>query len=142
VDTYVDAWNRDDVETVVSMLTEDAAFAMPPLQTWFKGSEALRIFLAGWPLSGTWRWRQIPVRANGQPALAFYTWDDEAGAYLPFALNVFTLRGDRISDVTAFVNRSIAPEEREAYARWPDQPADERRQGAYFESFGLPARLD
>jgi RNA polymerase sigma-70 factor, ECF subfamily len=142
VDTYVDAWNRDDVETVVSMLTEDAAFAMPPLQTWFKGSEALRIFLAGWPLSGTWRWRQIRVRANGQPALAFYTWDDEAGAYLPFALNVFTLRGERISDVTAFVNRSIAPEEREAYARWPDQPADERRQGAYFESFGLPARLD
>jgi RNA polymerase sigma-70 factor (ECF subfamily) len=139
---YVDAWQRGDVEAVVQMLTEDAAFAMPPLQTWFQGSEGLRIFLAGWPLSGSWRWRPLEVRANGQPALAFYAWDEDAGAYLPFALNVLTLRGDRISDVTAFVNRSIEPTDRDEYSRWPDQPADERRQFAYFESFGLPTRLD
>src|SRR5947209_800680 len=90
VGSYVDAWDRADVEAVVAMLTEDAAFAMPPLGSWFRGSEALRIFLAGWPLSGAWRWRHIEARANGQPALAFYTWDDDAKCYLPFALNVLT----------------------------------------------------
>ena len=141
VDGYVDAWQRGDVEAVVAKLTDDVAFAMPPLGSWFSGHEALRIFLAGWPLSGAWRWRTIRVTANGQPAIAFYTWDEEARSYMPFALNVLTLRGDRISDVTAFVNRSIAPEEREAYERWPDQPADERRQDAFFERFGLPASL-
>ena len=59
------------------MLTEDAAFAMPPLQTWFRGREEIGAFLAGWPLSGAWRWRALRVRANGQPALAFYSWDPE-----------------------------------------------------------------
>jgi hypothetical protein len=55
---------------------------------------------------------------------------------------VFTLRGSRISDVTAFVTRSIERPEREAYARWPEEPVDDRRQLAYFERFGLPERLD
>jgi len=142
VERYVDAWQRGDVETVVTMLAEDASFAMPPLQTWFQGREALRIFLAGWPLSGLWRWRPIPRRANGQPALAFYCWDDRAGAYLPFALNVLSLRGDEISDVTAFVVRAADLPEREVYARWPDRPADPRTLEGAFERFALPARLD
>ena len=105
VDGYVDAWERGDVEAVVAMLTEDATFSMPPLRTWFGGREAIAVFLAGWPLSGEWRWRR-PRRANGQPAIGFYAWDEEAEAYLPFALNVLTLRGDKISDVTAFITRA------------------------------------
>jgi RNA polymerase sigma-70 factor (ECF subfamily) len=142
VDTYVDAWERADVEAVVSMLAEDATFAMPPLGSWFTGTEALRIFLAGWPMSGAWRWRALPARANGQPALGFYTWDEEAQAYLPFALNVLTLRDGKISDVTAFVTRSIEPPDRAAYARWPDQPLDASRHDAFFQQFGLPDHLD
>jgi RNA polymerase sigma-70 factor (ECF subfamily) len=142
VQNYVDAWDRGDVDAVVAMLTEDAAFSMPPLRSWFRGSEALRIFLAGWPLSGAWRWRHLAATANGQPALAFYTWDEDAQAYLPFALNVLTLRGDRISDVTAFVNRAAELPERDVYSRWPDQPADARRNVAAFERFGLPEQLD
>jgi RNA polymerase sigma-70 factor, ECF subfamily len=142
VQTYVDAWERDDIDTVVAMLTEDASFAMPPLRSWFRGREGIRPFLAGWPLSGAWRWRHVATRANGQPALAFYSWDEDEQAYLPFALNVLTLRGDRISDVTAFVTRSIAPQERDAYARWPDQPADPRRAEGFFARFGVPDRLD
>src|SRR5438093_1360636 len=105
VDGYVDAWQRGDVEAVVGMLTEDATFAMPPLRTWFGGREEIGIFLAGWPLSGLWRWRPLRVRANGQEALAFYSWDPEEEAYLPFALNVLTLSGTRVSDVTAFIAR-------------------------------------
>jgi RNA polymerase sigma-70 factor, ECF subfamily len=141
VDGYVDAWERGDVEGVVAMLTEDATFAMPPLASWFGGREAIGVFLAGWPLSGQWRWRQVRASANGQPALAFYTWDAAEQSYLPFALNVLTLRGVRISDVTAFVTRSTPLPDRHLYARWPDQPADPSRLMGAFERFGLPERL-
>jgi RNA polymerase sigma-70 factor (ECF subfamily) len=142
VGRYVDAWDRGDVDGVVAMLTEDATFSMPPLQTWFGGHEGIRTFLAGWPLSGLWRWRHTLVRANGQPALAFYAWDPGAKAFLPFALNVLTLRGHRVSDVTAFIARSADDPDREVLARLPDQPYDERRLAAAFEQFGLPERLD
>jgi RNA polymerase sigma-70 factor (ECF subfamily) len=142
VESYVEAWQRDDVDSVVAMLTEDATFAMPPLRTWFGGRDAIAVFLAGWPLSGQWRWRQVRVRASGQEALAFYTWDPEEESHLPFALNVLTLRGERISDVTAFVNRSAELPQREVYARWPEQPADPLRSASAFERFGLPDRLD
>jgi RNA polymerase sigma-70 factor, ECF subfamily len=142
VDRYVQAWERNDVQTVVDMLTEDAAFAMPPLASWFGGIESIETFLTGWPLSGAWRWRAIPTRANGQVALAFYAWDEDEQGYLPFALNELTFRGDKISDVVAFVNRSIEPTEREAYHRWVDQPADPARLESTFARFGLPERLD
>jgi RNA polymerase sigma-70 factor, ECF subfamily len=142
VEDYVDAWERGDVEAVVSMLTEDATFAMPPLRTWFRGHDAITVFLAGWPLSGEWRWRPFQVRANGQVALAFYNWDAGAQAYLAFALNVLTLRGERISDVTAFITRSTQIPDREVLARLPEQPADRGRLAAAFENFDLPERLD
>ncbi|MQA73413.1 MAG: sigma-70 family RNA polymerase sigma factor [Solirubrobacterales bacterium] len=146
VESYVDAWDRGDIDGVVAMLTEDAAFAMPPLASWFGGRDgghdALSEFLAVGPLSGEWRWRHVPARANGQPALAFYGWDEEQRTHLPFALNMLTLRGERISDITAFVCRSIELPGREAYARWPDQPLDATRTAGYFERFGLPDRLD
>jgi RNA polymerase sigma-70 factor, ECF subfamily len=142
VEDYVEAWDRGDVETVVSMLAEDAAFSMPPLRSWFRGHEGIRVFLAGWPLSGEWRWRHVDTRANGQPALGFYSWDPDEEAFLPFALNVLTLRGELISDVTAFVNRAAELPERAVYSRWPDQPSDPRRNLAAFERFGLPERLD
>ncbi|MGH2846373.1 MAG: sigma-70 family RNA polymerase sigma factor [Gaiellaceae bacterium] len=141
VENYVDAWDRGDVEAVVSMLADDATFAMPPLRTWFGGRDSIRVFLAGWPLSGIWRWRHVRARANGQEALAFYTWDAEAESYLPFALNVLTLHGERISEVTAFVIRSTELPERHVYARWPEQPADPRRAVDFFERFGLPEEL-
>jgi RNA polymerase sigma-70 factor, ECF subfamily len=141
VERYLRAWETGDVETVMEMLAADATFAMPPLASWFGGEESIRIFLEGWPMSGAWRWRAIPVRANGQPALAFYTWDEGARAYLPFALNVLTFRGELISDVTAFVSRATDIPDGESYARWPDEAIDPARLYATFENFGLPARL-
>jgi RNA polymerase sigma-70 factor (ECF subfamily) len=138
---YVDAWDRGDVQAVVAMLSEDATFAMPPLKTWFGGRQAIAEFLAGWPLSGEWGWRPVRLRASGQEALAFYSWDADRGAYLPFALNILTLRGSRISDVTAFLVRSTQIPDREVLARLPEQPADPSRLTAAFERFGLPESL-
>jgi RNA polymerase sigma-70 factor (ECF subfamily) len=142
VDSYVDAWERADVEAVVALLTEDATFGMPPLRTWFGGRDAVAAFLAGWPLSGQWRWRTVRARANGQPALGFYNWDADAEAYVPFALNVLSLHDSRIRDVTAFIARGPGAADREAIARMPEQPYDPARLAAAFERFGLPDRLD
>jgi RNA polymerase sigma-70 factor (ECF subfamily) len=142
VDAYVDAWERCDVDAVVDMLTEDATFAMPPLGTWFSGREALEVFLAGWPMSGQWRWRPLQVQANGQVALAFYSWDPDEESYIPFALNVLTFRGERISDVTAFIVRATPVPDREVIARLPEQPPEPDRLAAAFQNFDLPERLD
>jgi len=99
VDSYVDAWERCDLEAVVGMLAQDAVFAMPPLASWFGPRSEIEPFLAGYPLSGQWRWRARRTSANGQPALAFYSWDDDTGAHIPFALNVLTLEGGKIREV-------------------------------------------
>jgi RNA polymerase sigma-70 factor (ECF subfamily) len=141
VDSYVDAWERNDVEAVVALLTEDAAIAMPPLASWYGGRESFARFLTAWPMSGAWRWRAVRSHANGQPALGFYTWDEAAGRFLPFALNVLSLRGDRIKDVVAFVVRTLDVPDPAAFERWVEQPADETRLESVFERFGLPAAL-
>ena len=60
VTRYVDAWERGDIQTVVSMLAEDATFAMPPLASWFGPRDEIAEFLALWPMSGAWRWRGLP----------------------------------------------------------------------------------
>jgi RNA polymerase sigma-70 factor, ECF subfamily len=141
VTSYVDAWQRGDVEAVVALLAEDAAFTMPPLRTWFRGRDGIAVFLAGSPLSGQWRWQPLPTQANGQPALAFYSWDPDAGSYVPFALNVLTFDGELISEVDAFIMRPSELPDREAVVNFPVQPADPVRLAAAFEPFGLPARL-
>ena len=141
VEDYMDAMQRGDVDTVVSMLAEDAAWSMPPLATWFGGLDRVRGFLIVGPLSGEWRWRHLPTRVNGQAAVAVYSWDAGEGCYRPFALDVLTLDGARIKEVTAFITRSTEGEGRDYYARWPDQPLDPERAAA-FERFGLPGRLD
>ena len=59
------------------MLSADAAFAMPPLRSWFRGREAIGAFLAGWPLSGQVALARLRACASGQEALAFCSWDPE-----------------------------------------------------------------
>jgi RNA polymerase sigma-70 factor, ECF subfamily len=138
---YVDAWEKQDVEAFAAMLAEDATFAMPPLASWYQGREGIARWAADWSL-GAWRWKALVTKANGQPALAFYIWDEGEQTYMPFALNVLTFRGRLVSDVVAFVSRALSDEELENYARWPDLAADPDRLRGSFGLFGLPPRLD
>jgi RNA polymerase sigma-70 factor, ECF subfamily len=124
------------------MLAKDAAWSMPPLATWFRGHDALRIFLAHGPLSGEWRWRHLPARASGQAAVGCYTWREDEQCFRPFALDVLTVRGDRIAQVTAFIARSDEPRDPRAFARYPDEAIDASKVAAVFGRFGLPERLD
>jgi RNA polymerase sigma-70 factor, ECF subfamily len=118
------------------------AWSMPPLPAWFAGREALTGFLMRGPLSGDWRWRHLPARANGQLAVASYCWYEEDGAYRPFALDVLTLEGTKIKAITSFITRSTDSRDPEFYLRYPEQPFDRSEAGAAFERFGLPDRLD
>jgi RNA polymerase sigma-70 factor (ECF subfamily) len=141
VERYMDALGSGDVDAIVGMLAEDAAWTMPPLASWFRGAE-IRDFLARGPLSGAFRWRHIPTTASGQPAVGVYHWDEREQAYLPFALDVITLEGDRIKEVTAFITRRVAGSDPEYYARFPDQALDPAKVADVFERVGLPARTD
>ena len=141
VDRYVDAWERCDIEAFAAMLAQDATFAMPPMSTWYRTREGIKTWASISPLTGEWRWKAVVTQANGQPALAFYAFDQESEAYLPFALNLLSFRGPEISNVTAFIIRSTESPDRESYERHPEQPFDERRLAAAFRRFGLPERL-
>jgi RNA polymerase sigma-70 factor, ECF subfamily len=101
VASYMDAFERADVEGLVELLTEDVAWAMPPLGTWYQGLDAVIPFLVEYPLSD--RWRHLPARASGQLAVGCYLWRAEEQRYAAAVLDVLTLRGDRISEVTGFV---------------------------------------
>jgi RNA polymerase sigma-70 factor, ECF subfamily len=141
VDRYVDAWERCDVDAFTGLLAADATFAMPPLSTWYTPRDTIAMWARQSSMSGLWRWRAVRTTANAQPALAFYVSQQADGEYLPFALCVLSLRDALVSDVTAFIVRSIEATDPKAYERFPEQPQDERRLEANFERFGLPERL-
>jgi RNA polymerase sigma-70 factor (ECF subfamily) len=142
VERYADAWERNDVDTVVSMLADDAAFTMPPQSRWFQGLAGIRGFLERWSMLPDWGWRAIPTTANGQPALAFYSWDSEQGAHVPFAVNVLSFDGEKIKEIDAFILRASQDPDPEVQARTPEQPADYEKLAKAYARFGLPARLD
>jgi RNA polymerase sigma-70 factor (ECF subfamily) len=109
VQRYVTAWERNDVDAVVAMLTEDAKLAMPPLPTWYRGRDQVATFLRGGPLAGTTRWRLLPASANGQLAFGLYAWDDKTQTFTPRAIDVLTLRGAQIQEITAFLTPAAFP---------------------------------
>jgi RNA polymerase sigma-70 factor, ECF subfamily len=103
VETYTDAWERNDVDGILAMLTHDAAFAMPPRATWYRGHEAIGAFLHRAPLAPERRWRLVLTSAGGQPAFATYLWDKQR--WRAHAIDVLTLNPEGlISDVTAFID--------------------------------------
>jgi RNA polymerase sigma-70 factor (ECF subfamily) len=59
----------------------------------------------------------LPTSANGQQAVGCYLWNDDAGEHLAWSINVLTLHGEHIAEITSFIG--------------PDQ----------FAPFGLPASL-
>jgi len=118
VDSFMQAWEAADVERIRSLLTEDCVLEMPPWPEWFDGRDAIAEFLPRGPLRAGMRWRLVPTRANGQPALAAY-WLDREGALRAESIIVLTLTADgQISEITPF--------------RSPD----------IFPSFGLPLAMD
>jgi RNA polymerase sigma-70 factor (ECF subfamily) len=117
VESYVDAWARGDVNAVAALLAEDAVFSMPPWSGWWRGRETIAGF-AKPAHEACPETRAVPTRANGQPAVAYYSLSAETGIWAALAIDVITVDGGLISEITAF----ILPE--------------------LFSSFGLPATLE
>jgi RNA polymerase sigma-70 factor (ECF subfamily) len=111
VGSYVDAWERGDIDAVVAMLAQDARITMPPIPTWYRGRDAIAVFLAERVLRDQKPRRVLPVRANGVPAFGHYYWDAGKGRLLAHGINVLTLTGGEIAEITAF----LTPE---AFARF------------------------
>jgi RNA polymerase sigma-70 factor (ECF subfamily) len=100
VQRYVDAWASRDIDTIVSLLVEEATFAMPPHPHWFDGRDAVIAFITS---TGRPRLRHVIGRASGQPAIGWYLWDPQASNYAATSLEVLTLDGARVRHITAFV---------------------------------------
>jgi RNA polymerase sigma-70 factor, ECF subfamily len=100
---YVDAFQRYDVECLVSMLRDDATFSMPPYTLWLQGLEPVRQWLLG-PGTGCRGSKLLPVAASGSPAFAQYRPTQTAGKYQAWALIVLEIAGDRIAGLNAFLD--------------------------------------
>ena len=113
---YVEAWERGDLHAVLALLTDDATFQMPPMETWFSGRSAIAEFLPTGPLEE--RWRMVRTTANGQLAFGCYAWDATEGAFEAHSLDVLSTSGALVDGITSFLRPEL------------------------LARFGLPARLD
>ncbi|MBB4904330.1 sigma-70 family RNA polymerase sigma factor [Actinophytocola algeriensis] len=113
---YVAAFERKDVDAIVALLAEDAVWEMPPFTTWFQGPEQVARHLTGQCPGGPGDFRFATTEANGEPALGMYLRAGD-GVFRPFALQAFTVRGERYSHVVSFFDHRL------------------------FDTFGLPETL-
>jgi RNA polymerase sigma-70 factor (ECF subfamily) len=108
IERYVRAWEATDLDGFVSLLKEDAAYAMPPWRHWYRGRDSIRTFFAY-----VWRFysdfRLVAVGANGQPAFALYCRKPGDPAYRAHGIQVLEIQDDAISALTEF-QRPLGPE--------------------------------
>ncbi len=105
VDAFVAAWERADVDAMLSLLADDARFTMPPLPAWFDGREAVGRFFAERVFATPWR--LVPIRANGQPAFACYQQDPDDRRFRLGAVNILGLRDGRIAHIAGFLDPDL-----------------------------------
>ncbi|MCW2793841.1 MAG: polymerase, sigma subunit, family [Nocardioides sp.] len=116
LDRYVEAFWEKDIDTIVSLLTAEATWEMPPFTSWFRGSEAIGWLIGNECPGGRNDMPMLPTQANGQPAFGLYMRTGQ-GDFVPFQLQVLELDNQRVRHVSAFFDVSL------------------------FATFGLPDRL-
>jgi RNA polymerase sigma-70 factor (ECF subfamily) len=115
---YVDAFERYDLDSLTSLLHEDATLSMPPYELWLRGHDDIRAWLLGHGI-GCRGSRLVPTVANGAPAFGQYRPSGPGGAHEPWALQVLEISAGRITGLNSFLDTE-----------------------RLFPLFGLPARLD
>jgi len=118
LERFVDAFERYDVERLVTLLHEDAVQTMPPFAMWIQGAQHIGRWMVEPGPSACSGSRLIPTSANGCAAFGQYK-ADPAGGYAPWALQVVEISGGRIIGLNAFLSTE-----------------------QIFPTFDLPAHLD
>jgi RNA polymerase sigma-70 factor (ECF subfamily) len=98
----VDAFERYDIDRLVTLLHDDAVQSMPPFAMWLQGAGDIGRFMLG-PGAACRGSRLIAKAANGCPAFGQYKPDPDGG-YAPWALQVLEISGDRIAGLNFFLS--------------------------------------
>lgn len=107
---FADAFERDDIDGMLALLSNDASLTMPPYPHAYMGLEPIERFLEA---SAVWRegrhFRLAATRANTQPAFGCYLQTPASSAAQPAVLLVLTLGGGRVTALTRFMDASLFP---------------------------------
>ena len=100
---YVDAFESYDMESLTSLLREDATQSMPPYALWLRGRDDI---LAWWfgPGAGCRGSRLVPIEANGSPAWGQYRPRESGDGYDAWAIQIVELADDGIAEFTFFLD--------------------------------------
>ena len=104
---YVDAFERYDIASLVSLLHDDAVMSMPPYDFWLRGADEMGKWFVG-PGSACEGSRLVPTTANGCPAFGSYR-SDGRGGHVPFAVQVIEISDGRIVGHHNFVDPALFP---------------------------------
>ena len=110
VASFADAIEAGDIDTMVTLLTDDAWLTMPPEPWEYQGPTAIGAFLRDREVRRGAPLRLVPTRANSQPAFGCYLPIPNTDIARPRGLFVLTLDGDRISAITWFADTSVFPQ--------------------------------
>jgi RNA polymerase sigma-70 factor, ECF subfamily len=102
LERYVDAFERYDMDSLTSLLREDATWSMPPYELWLQTHDDIATWCLG-PGIGCRGSRLIAIEANGSPAFAQYKPSPDGG-HEPWALQVLEVSGDRIAGISFFLD--------------------------------------
>jgi RNA polymerase sigma-70 factor (TIGR02960 family) len=105
LEAFVRAWESRDVPGLVTLLTEDARFTMPPLPAWFEGLPSVQRFITERLFAAPWRLR--PLRANGQFGFACYMQMPGGDDFRLGAVNLLSLRDGRIDGIHGFLDPNV-----------------------------------
>lgn len=106
---YASAFERYDVAEIVSVLTEDAAWEMPPFTGWYSGPEQIATLISTrCPAQAPDDMRIVWTLANGQPAFGLYMRGCD-GVHRPFQLQVISVGADGIDHVACFFDLDLFP---------------------------------
>ncbi|MBA2529237.1 MAG: sigma-70 family RNA polymerase sigma factor [Euzebyales bacterium] len=100
---YVDAFERYDLDSLTSLLHEDATQCMPPYDLWLRGQADIFKWWLG-PGIGCRGSRLVATVANGQPAFGQWKPSGPGGRHEPWSLQVLDVEGDRITGITFFLD--------------------------------------
>ena len=105
--SYVDAFERYDISSIVKLVHTEVVFNMPPYPMWLQGADEVASWLGGPGIECAGS-RLLPTTANGNPAFGSYRIDPEGG-HTPFALIVLEIADGRITGWHNFLDPELFP---------------------------------